>query len=40
MSKPRIFTSFAIKDVAVKRLFVGQAKYDKVPYEFIDMSVK
>lgn len=36
----RIFTSFAIEDRAVKDLFIGQAKHDKVPYEFVDMSVK
>ncbi len=37
---PRIFTSFAIEDKTMKDLFVGQAKHDKVPYEFVDMSVK
>lgn len=40
MSNKRIFTSFAIEDVTVKNLFVSHAKNDKVPYEFIDMSVK
>ena len=40
MSNPRIFTAFAIEDEKVKNLFVGQAKHDKVPYEFVDMSVK
>ena len=40
MSIPRIFTAFAIEDEKVKILFVGQAKLDKVPYEFVDMSVK
>jgi len=39
-STPRIFVSFAIEDEATKNLFTGQAKHDKVPYEFIDMSVK
>ena len=36
----RIFTSFAIEDYLIKELFLGQAKHDKVPYEFTDMSVK
>ena len=36
----RIFTSFAIEDKTIKDLFLGQAKHDKVPYEFTDMSVK
>jgi len=36
----RIFTSFAIEDKAMRDLFVGHAKHDKVPYEFVDMSVK
>lgn len=40
MSQKRIFIAFAIEDVAQKNLFTGQAKNDKVPYEFIDMSVK
>ncbi len=40
MANPRVFTSFAIKDKTVKNLFTGQAKKDKVPYDFVDMSVK
>lgn len=40
MANPRIFVSFAIEDVDVKILFTGQAKNDKVPYDFVDMSVK
>jgi len=36
----RVFTSFAIEDVRLRDLFVGQARHDKVPYEFVDMSVK
>lgn len=36
----RVFVSFAIEDVAFKNLFTGQAKNAKVPYEFVDMSVK
>ncbi len=36
----RIFTSFAIEDENIKTLFTGQAKLDKVPYTFTDMSVK
>ena len=36
----RIFTSFAIEDVRIRDLFIGQARHDKVPYDLIDMSVK
>jgi hypothetical protein len=36
----RIFTSFAVEDKTVRDLFVGQAKHAKVPYEYVDMSVK
>lgn len=36
----RIFTSFAIEDKTIKNLFLGQAKNDDVPYEFVDMAVK
>ena len=36
----RIFVSFAIEDETTKNLFTGQAKNAKVPYEFVDMSVK
>ncbi|KAA6331063.1 hypothetical protein EZS27_020303 [termite gut metagenome] len=40
MANKRIFTSFAIEDETIKNLFLGQAKHDKVPYDFVDMSVK
>ncbi len=40
MAQKRIFTSFAIEDETTKFLFCGQAKNAKVPYEFVDMSVK
>jgi len=40
MSMKRIFTSFAIEDETMRDLFVGHAKNEKVPYEFVDMSVK
>jgi nucleoside 2-deoxyribosyltransferase len=36
----RIFTSFAIEDVRMRDLFVGQARLEKVPYDLVDMSVK
>lgn len=39
MSK-RIFTSFAIEDSCLRDFLVGQAKNNKSPFEFIDMSVK
>lgn len=40
MAAKRIFTSFAIEDKTAKDLFIGQAKNDNVPYDFVDMSVK
>jgi hypothetical protein len=36
----RIFISFAIEDVRVRDLLVGQAKNEHSPFEFVDMSVK
>lgn len=36
----RIFVAFAVEDQQHKNLFTGHAKNAKVPYEFIDMSVK
>lgn len=36
----KIFTSFAIEDVRMRDLFVGQARHERVPYELVDMSVK
>lgn len=39
MSK-RIFISFAVEDKTLRDLLVGQAKNDKSPFEFTDMSVK
>ena len=36
----RIFISFSIKDVKFRDLLVGQAKNEKSPFEFVDMSVK
>jgi hypothetical protein len=39
MSK-RIFISFAIEDANLRDFLVGQAKNNKSPFEFIDMSVK
>lgn len=40
MNKKRIFISFAIEDKNIRDLFVGQAKNDNTPFDFIDMSVK
>lgn len=40
MANKRVFVSFAIEDESKKMYFTGQAKNAKVPYEFIDMSVK
>lgn len=36
----RIFVSFAVEDVASRNLLVGQAKNEKSPFQFVDMSVK
>jgi len=36
----RIFISFAIEDKHLRDLLVGQAKNEKSPFEFVDMSVK
>lgn len=38
--KFRIFTSFAIDDANLRTLLVGQARNNKTPFEFTDMSVK
>ena len=40
MSTKRVFISFAIEDKYAKEYLVGQAKNDKSPFEFVDMSVK
>lgn len=36
----RLFVAFAIEDLTAKILFTGHAKNARVPYEFVDMSVK
>ena len=36
----RIFISFAIEDEKYRNFLVGQAKNEKSPFEFVDMSVK
>ena len=38
--KKRVFISFAIEDVRLRDLLVGQAKSEKSPFDFVDMSVK
>ena len=38
--KYRIFISFAIEDKSSRDLLVGQAKNEKSPFSFVDMSVK
>ena len=40
LSKKKLFISFAIEDVRLRNLLVGQSQNDSVPFEFIDMSVK
>lgn len=36
----RIFISFAAEDIRYRDLLVGQARNDRSPFDFIDMSVK
>ena len=36
----RIFISFAIEDKKFRDFLVGQAKNEKSPFDFVDMSVK
>ena len=38
--RKRIFVSFAIKDVKYRDYLVKQARQDKSPFDFVDMSVK
>ena len=40
MSKKRIFISFAIEDKSLRDMLKGQARNEKAPFEFVDMSVK
>lgn len=39
-SKNRIFISFAIEDAWARTRMVGQARNERSPFEFVDMSVK
>jgi len=39
-NKKRVFISFAIEDKNLRDLLVGQAKNEKSPFDFVDMSVK
>jgi len=36
----RIFISFATEDIRLRDFLVGQARNEKSPFEFVDMSVK
>lgn len=36
----RIFTSFAIEDIKLRTMLTGQARNERSPFEFVDMSVK
>ena len=38
--KKRIFISFAMEDVELRNLLVGQARNDNSTFDFVDMSVK
>ncbi len=39
-AKNRIFIAFAIEDKWARDYLVGQARNDKSPFDFVDMSVK
>ena len=39
-TKNRIFIAFAVEDKWARDYLVGQAKNEKSPFEFVDMSVK
>jgi hypothetical protein len=36
----RIFSSFAIEDAVLRSFLVGQARNERSPFSFVDMSVK
>ncbi len=36
----RLFISFAIEDIWARDYLVGQARNERTPFEFVDMSVK
>ena len=38
-TKKRVFISFAVEDERQRDFLVGQAKLEKSPFEFVDMSV-
>lgn len=40
MAQRRIFISFAAEDSRYRDLLVGQARNERSPFEFVDMSVK
>jgi hypothetical protein len=40
MTKKRVFISFAVEDSKFRDFIVGQARNEKSPFEFVDMSVK
>lgn len=40
MEKKRIFISFAMEDKTLRDFLVGQARNEKTPFDFVDMSVK
>ena len=40
LQKKKVFLSFAIEDSNIRDLMIGQAENKRVPFEFIDMSLK
>ncbi|PHR18659.1 MAG: hypothetical protein COA41_09650 [Sphingopyxis sp.] len=40
MAGPRIFTSFAIEDISLRDLFIGQSRNSRTNFELTDYAVK
>jgi hypothetical protein len=40
MANKHIFIAFAVEDATYRTFLSGQAKHDKSPFDFVDMSVK
>jgi hypothetical protein len=40
MANKRVFIAFAVEDEKYRTFLVSQAKHDKSPFEFVDMSAK
>lgn len=40
MNPKRVFIAFAVEDAKLRDFLVGQARNERSPFEFVDMSVK